>query len=634
MSIKSLIDKNKNRSKFWRGNTAIPSSNSKEMVTKKEFDRRIEEIKKCRDDIFYFAKNYFYITTIDQGKQLIKIYPKQYELIQLMANHNRIVTLAARQVGKTVSYCIFCLWYVMFHQDKKILIVANKKNTALEILGRIRFAYELIPMWLKPAIETYNKSNIQWTNNSSIEGESTSSEAARGKTANILIVDEASRIKKSVLDVFWTSVYPIISSGKSSKVILVSTANGIGGLFHDVYSMAKDPIDPTLASEDWVKLRIDWWERPGRDDAWKRLQLKSMSETEFAQEYGNSFLSSTNRTLIRMGDIEKYLRFFGSRKFFYPKRIKIECPSRNSFECFQWFEGRRNRTYVIGLDTGEGIGQNLSTLEVLDVTDIDKPIEVFSFASADISYQEFAYLIYVVAGMYYNPFIAGENNGISSNILTILTSKPYEYENFVNIDTSKQSDGTRIGIRSSSTIKRDACLFLRQYIANTANQIILFNKDLVDEMLYFSKNKESFESATNKKTDDRIMSFIWAIYTLNESYCRQLYSVAEEKTLENGSVVPKYLRMFHYDGGVDYTDLIVDRDDSPNNIMCDNKFDEQFEINVKNIQELKNIDNNKCKPVRREKWFTTDEHGNLVDDVSDDEKEIEEKNTDGIVGYF
>jgi hypothetical protein len=519
-----------NKVKFWRGNTNIPSAQTKERVSRSEYDFRVAEIKKCKADIIYFAEKYFYILSPDRGKHIIELYDKQKELLNLLTTENRIVVLSSRQSFKTTTYTIFCLWLVSFFADKKILIVANKQKTSLEILSRIRFAYELLPVWVKPSVELYNRGLIQFTNNSTIEGEATSSNAARGKSASVLIVDEAARIAPNILEEFWMSTYPIISSGKNTKVIMVSTPNGVSGLFYDTYSTAKN-VGEKIYKGDWVRFRVDWWAVPTRDKDWKRQTLQSISEEEFAQEFGNSFLSSSTPTLIPFDKIEEYRRFISSKLWFKPKTICI----RNDKDHYikQWFPARKDRTYIIAADGAEGLQQDFSVCRVLDVTNTTNIFECASFSSNTTSIKDFVFIVYTIAVMYNQPFIISEKNGMNKAFLELIAGEPYQYENLVSISVNPG----QTGVHSNPFIKNKAALWMRHIILKQNQSVFLFDDRLIDEMPFFIqkglKRHKSF-SAMSGKHDDQMCTLLWALYCLHPDVIEDYFQIVTEGVSPTG----------------------------------------------------------------------------------------------------
>ena len=290
---------------------SVKKGPSQEVVSREEYARRVEEIKRCREDICYFAENYFRIVTLDNGLQLIKLYPKQKEMLRMMVNEKRLVALASRQSGKSTAYNVFVLWYCMFHSAKAVMMCAQREATAVELLSRIRMAYEYIPEWIKPSVVEYNKKSIEFGNMSSIKVFATKGGGARGNTANVLVLDEFAFVPPNEANEFFASVYPVISSGKNSKVIIVSTPNGAQGLYYDIWTQANlNTMDPEKNAEGWKPIRIDWFEVPGRDEKWKKQQIASVGIEKWEQEFECQFTSSSFQKLIPSELTDRYRKSY------------------------------------------------------------------------------------------------------------------------------------------------------------------------------------------------------------------------------------------------------------------------------------------------------------------------------------
>ena len=268
----------------YRGNSALASSKSEFKYDKD----RIEVIRKSAQNILYFAQHFFYIINIDDGKQKIELHPFQRETLRILRDNKKVVVNASRQVGKTTLATIYALWLVTFFEYKKIVIVANKEKTAQEIFSRIKMAYEELPNWLKPAPEDghYAKQGMKLSNGSEITISATSNDAVRGVSANCILLDEAAHIDEGIIQEFWSAVYPIISSGKKTRVIITSTPNGTGNLFHKIFSEAKE------GKNGWAWQEIPWTEVPGRDEEWELDQRLTLGDDLFEQEFNCQFLES------------------------------------------------------------------------------------------------------------------------------------------------------------------------------------------------------------------------------------------------------------------------------------------------------------------------------------------------------
>jgi hypothetical protein len=252
----------------------------------------IQELKKCKEDIVYFAENYFYIVNLDRGKEVIKLYTRQRQILKSLVNNRFTCLLSCRQFGKTTLMTIYALWVSCFEPDQRIVIVANREQTAINIFKRIRTAYEQLPNFLKPGVKDYGKSGLTFDNDSSIGVSTTTSTAVRGESINCLIIDEMAFIENHLIEDFWKSVIPVISSGKKSKIFAVSTPNGTDNKFYEVYSTAE------RGKGTWKAERVDWWDIPGRTERWKQQMIDTLgSEDAFLQEFGNVFLDAGNSAI-------------------------------------------------------------------------------------------------------------------------------------------------------------------------------------------------------------------------------------------------------------------------------------------------------------------------------------------------
>jgi len=267
---------------YYRGSKNVPVAGAQYEFT----TDMIDELRRCKEDVLYFAENFFYIVSTDDGKQKIKLYDAQRNMLLNMVNNRFSVNLASRQSGKSTLLTIFVLWVACFNDDHRAAIVANKETTAINIFKRVRMAYEQLPNYIKPGVKDYGKTGMTLANDSSILVSTTTATSIRGDSLSTLAIDEVAFIESHILNEFWSSVIPAVSSGKKSKVLLVSTPNGVGNKFYEIFSGAENGSLPS-----WKSARIDWWDRPGRDEQWKNEQIQLLgSEERFLQEFGNTFL--------------------------------------------------------------------------------------------------------------------------------------------------------------------------------------------------------------------------------------------------------------------------------------------------------------------------------------------------------
>jgi hypothetical protein len=468
-----------------------------------------QEIVKCAMDIIYFANMYYTIIAPGKGKHIIKTYPRQDDLIKEMAEKDRLAVLASRQVGKTTSYNIFCLWTACFQKEKKILIMANKKDAALEFLSRIKLAYELLPKWLKPGIVIWNASKIVFSNGCQIEGCATTPDSARGKSCDILVIDEMAFVPPKIMDDLWSSVYPIVSSALGTKVIVVSTPNGASGLFYEMYQSGAAGIN----EEGWTAFKFLWDEVPGRDEAWKRKQIASFGgdKMRWNQEFGCQFIGSSY-TLVDPEILQQIKNDIDTRN----KEGKITFDNLEydgyKVNCFK--KSKKGHSYIIGCDIADGVGGDSSVIKVFDITYPLNIEEVACFADNFIPVTDMPYILASI-GLEYNiaPLMI-EANAMGSSVIELL-HMVYEYPNIVTTRTGKG-----LGVFSTNKVKVDACLNFKTFIDNENLNVKFNTVDTITELMVFEKkicgSVTGFTYKSNGKNDDHVMATIWAFYLLKQ----------------------------------------------------------------------------------------------------------------------
>lgn len=507
-----IPDNNENRQVPFEKNTFRNITNVRgidkvESLPLEDYKFYTSELIKCKKDIKYFSNNYFTIITPGIGKHIIKTYPRQDELIQSMLDNDRLCVLASRQVGKTTSYTILALHICCFNRDKKILIMGNKAAAAIEFLDRIKMAYEFLPNWLKPGVKEFNKASVEFSNGCKIEATATTPSAARGKACDVLIIDEMAFVPPKIMDDLWSSVYPIVSSAKGTKVILVSTPNGSGNMFHTIYESGENGTDP----DGWKSFKFLWTEVPGRDDEWKRVTMASLGDIQkWNQEFDCQFLGSTN-TLIPAKVIQQYKKYFIQLKAQGLDKFDIEYCDK--FEVRIYAKAKEDHCYVIGCDVADGVGGDATVIKIFDVTNPLSIEEVAYFADKYIGTISVPYVLAKLGCMYNMAPVVMESNNMGRSVLDVLHNI-FEYTNVVQYGAKK------IGIHSSNKIKIEACEHLRRYMANIIdNKVRLKDENLITELEDFQKvrvgGNMSHTYKCKSKNDDHIMAAVWAFYILN-----------------------------------------------------------------------------------------------------------------------
>ena len=275
--------------KSYNGNPYVKSDGVQQNFTAHE----IKEYQRCMKDPAYFARTYIKVINLNKGLVPFDLYPYQENMFTHFNDHRFSIVLACRQSGKSISSIVYLLWYAIFHSEKVIAILANKGATAREMLSRIALAIENLPFFLQPGCKVFNKGTIVFSNNSKIIAAATSASSIRGMSVNLLFLDEFAFVENP--NEFYTSTYPVISSGHSTKVIITSTANGVGNLFYRLWEGA------VQSSNEYKPFRVDWWDVPGRGEEWRRQTVANTSELQFSQEFGNC-LKNNSRICIRINN--------------------------------------------------------------------------------------------------------------------------------------------------------------------------------------------------------------------------------------------------------------------------------------------------------------------------------------------
>lgn len=485
-------------------NKKLPAENSILVYTKE----RLDEIDKCRRNLSHYAENYFYINTADDGKKIIKMYPAQKKILKSFEKNRLVITLASRQAGKTTLMTVFALHMACFRDDTRIIVVANKESTAKNILKRIKMAYENMPNWLKPTVKQWDVTEVVFGNDSSIMITSTTSTAARGETANLLLIDEMAHIPHSFMSDFWRAVTPIISSSKKTKIFAISTSNGTGNMFYDIYSKAEK------GGDAWKAERIDWWDVPGRDEKWMKDTIQTIGSQEaFDMEFGNSF-EQTGESAIK-SEIIKGLK------------AKVRDPIIVLYDgCYKiWEAPQKGRIYIMGSDAGEGIGQTASVVNVLDITDLTDIRQVALYRNNTLNPYQFSRILFEIAGQWGSPYIALERNGVGGGVLDTLY-KQYRYSRIVNYIPSQEESYERQGILSHTNVKNEAVTNYRYWL-NELDAVTLYDLGTIQEIETFVKHPNGVwkKKVGDKIYDDCVMGLIWGLFALKPEICEKYYEI-------------------------------------------------------------------------------------------------------------
>jgi hypothetical protein len=496
------------KEKYYLGNERLPTTSTKFEYT----PDMINELKKCKKNLLHFAENYFFIINLDRGKEKIKLYSCQKRVLRSLRDSRFIILLSSRQSGKTTQMTIYCLWNACFNDDQRILIVANKEQTAKNIFKRIRMAYEMLPNFIKPGVVEYGQTSMTLTNGSSIGISTTSSDAGRGDSCNCLILDELAFIDNHIVDKFWESVYPIISSSKKSKIFIASTPNGTDNLFYRLFKGAEE------GDNNWKAERIDWWEIPGRDEKWKHDTIKTLGSLEtFSQEFGNEFLhggeSSLNEQLYN-----SCLRDCREPEFIFEEGKYL-----------LWEEPKEGRLYTVGVDVSEGVNECASVAQILDITDLSHVEQVAVFHTRNTPPFQFTSKLLDILNQWGRPPVCIERNSCGAQVVEQLKFT-HGYENIVSWG-AKAGDKTefkRVGILSHTNTKYRGITNMRYWV-NELKAIKFRDINTLKEFKTFIRYPNNTWGARPgaDSYDDRVMALVWALIILENELCSRYFDVVK-----------------------------------------------------------------------------------------------------------
>jgi len=487
------------------GNNLIKRAGVETSYTEEE----LLEYQKCSEDPCHFIENYCQIISLDEGLVPFKLRGYQESLIEHFNDNRFSVVLAARQSGKSITSCAYLLWYLLFTPEVTVAILANKGAIAREMVSRIVTMLETVPFFLQPGVKILNKGNIEFGNDSKLVAAATSSSSIRGMSINMLYLDEFAFVEDA--ETFYTATYPVITSGKNSKVIITSTANGVGNMFHKIYESA------VHGNSEYKSYLISWFDVPGRDEEWKKQTIANTSEAQFEQEYGNSFLGTGNTlissdALLGMRAIDPNWRKEGVSVYERPKK---------------------GHNYVATVDVSQGRGFDYSTFSIFDVT--SKPFkQVCTYRDNMISPMLFPDLINKYCSPYNEALVIIENNAEGSMVALQLH---YDIE-YPNVFVQGMTKSTDIGVTMSRKIKRVGCSTLKELIEENRLQVV--DRPTITEMMTFVNKGSSFE-ADKGYNDDMVMNcvlFSWFVTTdfftnLTDTAVKDLLYAEQQKMIED-----------------------------------------------------------------------------------------------------
>ena len=515
---------NLNQNDSYLGNINVKRDGVQHQFTEEE----VKEYVKCGKDPVYFCNKYLKVISLDEGLVPFSLYPYQEKMFKHFNDNRFSIVLACRQSGKSISSVAYILWYACFHSEKTIAILANKGATAREMLARVTLMLENLPFFLQPGCKALNKGSIEFSNNSRIIASATSGSSIRGMSVNLLFLDEFAFVERA--NEFYTSTYPVISAGKETKVIITSTANGIGNTFHKIWEGAVQKVN------EFIPFTVNWNDVPGRDEDWKRQTIANTSQLQFDQEFGNTFYG-TGDTLI---NAETLLSF----------RAK---PPHKVFEggdLLVYEEPHQKHEYIMTVDVSKGRGQDYSTFNVIDIS--TRPFkQVAVYRNNTISPLLFPNIIYKYAKVYNEAYVIIESND-SGQLVCQGLYQDLEYEN-IHMESAIRSD--RIGIEMNRKVKRIGCSGIKDLLENRKVDII--DENTISEISTFVSRGQSYE-ASDGNHDDLMMNLVMFGFFVSTGFFADLTDINlkqmmfEAKMKEIEDDVPPF---GHIDDGVAQAEL-------------------------------------------------------------------------------
>ena len=498
---------NQDKIKFYNSNTNLKGSGQQIQFT----EEQVTEYLKCAEDPIYFINTYCKIVTLDHGLQPFKLYDCQINKLKIIHENRKVILMEGRQQGKTTTSAAYIVWYTLFQENKTVAILANKAAAAREVLSRYQLMYEHLPKWMQQGVATWNKGDIELENGSIVFTAATSASGIRGKSVNMLYVDECAIIPNTVADAFFASVYPTISAGQTTKILLSSTPLGYNH-FWKFWNDAEND------RNGFKNLFIPYHEIPGRDENWATEQHKLLGDLKFNQEILCRFLGSS-LTLVNAKTIGE---LSASPPIYTNDGLDVfEKPIKQS-------QHEKEHVYCLVADTAKGVGEDYSAFVIVDMTSLPYKV-VAKYRDNRISPMLYPSVIYRMAKEYNNAYVLIEINS-SEQVADILYSE-YEYDNIIIVTRTSEgqiisggfgSGRSQLGVITDKKIKRIGCNNFKTLVEE--KRILIPDADIISEISTFIQIKNSF-AADDGYHDDLVMPLILFSWAVTNSYFKELSDI-------------------------------------------------------------------------------------------------------------
>ena len=523
------------------GNPLLKKANTKIEFT----ENQVLEWIKCAEDPVYFAKKYIQIVTLDHGLQSFDMYSFQEEMVNTFHKNRFTICKLPRQSGKSTVVVSYLLHYAIFNDNTNIAILANKASTARDLLTRLQTGYENLPKWLQQGVLSWNKGSLELENKSRITAASTSASSIRGGTYNIIFLDEFAFVPNTVAENFFSSVYPVITSGQSSKVIVVSTPYGMNH-FYRLWD------DSQKKKNEYIPIEVHWTDIPGRDEEFKRSTISNTSESQWRQEFECLFLGSSD-TLIS-GPILN--------------RLVFDTPKTSSAGLDVYEDPQEDHTYVVTVDVARGVEKDYSAFVVIDVSQFPHKV-VGKYRNNQIRPILFPQIIKEVALSYNKAYVLCEVNDVGDQVAAGL-HYDLEYSNLLMssmrgragqiLGQGFSGKKVQLGVKMSKTTKKVGCLNLKTLIED--NKLTFTDFEIINELTTFVQKANSFE-AEDGRNDDLVMCLVMYSWLILQDYFKELTDQDIRKRIyeEQKNQVEQDMSPFGFIvDGVNNEDTFVDKD--------------------------------------------------------------------------
>jgi hypothetical protein len=514
----------------------LGNPNLKEIGTQIEFTKeQVEEYIKCSQDPVYFIKKYIKIVTLDKGLEPFDLYDYQEDIVNTINNNRYVIAKLPRQTGKTTTTVAWMVHYLIFNQNVNIAILANKLKTAMEIMKRLKEAYEYLPKWLQHGVVEWNKTSIQLENGSRVMASATSASAVRGGSFNVIFLDEFAHVPPNVADEFFSSVYPTITSGQTTKVIIVSTPNGLNMYYNLWQGANKKPGQD--GKNEYVPIEVHWSQvplypgGPLRDHKWKMRTIKQLGggsggEHKFQSEYDCDFIGSSN-TLISSAKLHV---------------LSSKAPEYRTKEGLTVYEEPKDgHIYVMTVDTSRGQGNDYSAAVMFDISQAPYRV-VAKYRNNIVSPMLLPTIIAAFGKKYNNAYVLVEVNDIGGQVADIL-HYDLEYDNIL-MSMNKGRSGmvlnggfgkgeSLFGVRTTVTVKKLGCSILKSLVEQ--DKLIIEDEEIINELLSFVAKYNTF-AADDGHTDDLVMCLVLFSWLTKQSYFKEITNIDIRKELFDGEI--------------------------------------------------------------------------------------------------